>query len=169
LPARAALHRAAAPASAPVFAAALLTDRLETGEAKQSVAAIRDEAFEILSELLDALECAFEKLLLQGVNRGIVDQASGVRRVEKISAANEVEIDRVEKETVGRIIGAGALPIPGEQRVQRVDRDDRRAVLGRERAELRESREIADALVAVAPQRVELRREANARPAIRGA
>ena len=46
----------------PVFAAALLTDRLETGEAKQSVAAVRDEAFEILrcprarlglSELLD--------------------------------------------------------------------------------------------------------------------
>ena len=157
----------------PVFAAAPLADRLETGEAKQSVAALRDEAFEILrcprarlglNGMLEVPERAFEKLLLQGVNGGIVDQAAGVRRVEEISAANDVEIDRVEKETVGRIIGAGALAILSEKRVQRVDRDDRRSVRGRERAELRESREIADALVAVAPQRIKLRREAEGAP-----
>ena len=65
-----------------------------------------------LSEMLEVPERAFEKLLLQGVNGGIIDQASGVRRVEEISIANDVEIDRVEKETVGRIIGTGALAIP---------------------------------------------------------
>ena len=48
--------------------------------------------------------------------------------------------------------------------MQRVDRDDRRSVRGRERAELRQSGEIADALVAVAPQRIKLRREAEGAP-----
>ena len=59
------------------------------------------------------------------------------------------------------MIGARAVAIDGEERVQRIDSDDRSAGAGGRRRGLAQRREVADALVVGPPQRIEVGGEAE--------
>src|SRR5262249_59839409 len=48
-------------------------------------------------------------------------------RVEAVVEARDIEVDRIEESPVRRMIGASALALTAEQRVQRIDADGRRA------------------------------------------
>ena len=85
----------------------------------------------------------------------------------EVGHAHHVDVDRIEEAAIGRMVRARALAVFGEERMQRIDADDRAAGARGRDAGLGERREIADALVAGAAQRVEMRGEPEATRACR--
>ena len=87
-------------------------------------------------------------------------------RVRKIGEPFDVDVDRIEKPAIGRMVRARALAVARELRVQRIDADDGAPGAGGRRPGLGERRQVADSLIARPTQRIELGREAElVRPA----
>ena len=78
------------------------------------------------------------------------------RRLQKRIHATEIDIDRIDESPVRGLVGAGALAIPGEQVMQRIDAGERSAQHRRSLAELCQGFEIADARIGRMPQRIEM-------------
>ena len=96
----------------------------------------------------------------------LLEQQARVVRRGKIGHAVHVDVDRIEKAPVRRMVGARAAAILGEQRVQRIDPDDAASCSRRGLGDRRERGEVADALIAAPPQRIQVRGEAEATPAV---
>ena len=167
-------------------------DRLENREAAQRLAA-RDDERRMFGEqrimrlreprALESGPARLQQIFLEAPD-GFILHRSGVRRIgdaigasgdrrlqrgvaRQVGAVQRIDIDRIEKAPVGRIIGARAFAIVGEKNMQRIDAERRRADSPRRFAKQAERGEIADALVAragraFAPLRIELRAEAEA-------
>ena len=165
----------------PVLAGALLGDRLEGGETLQRGAAIGAERVH-LAVAAEGGAGGLQHRALGRPDGGIVHQpgrrqlgkggrivrhrGAGHRRIQPAILAGHVDIDRVEEPPVGRVIGAGALAIVGEQRVQRVEPDHRRPGPRRRPGQAGERGEVADALIAGPPHRIEMRRHTEPPPAL---
>ena len=80
----------------------------------------------------------------------------GARQAGDFAKRLDVEIDRIEKIAIARIIGAGAVAIAREQGVQRIDPDRGVAGAAGRFRQFRERGEVADPLIAFAAQAVNL-------------
>jgi hypothetical protein len=90
------------------------------------------------------------------------EQIAGRRRGRKIRHVLQVDVDRIQKPAVGGMVRARPVALAAEQRVQRVEPDGGAACPRRRRGDLLQRREVADPLVAVPAQRVQMRGETEA-------
>ncbi len=77
-----------------------------------------------------------------------------------------VHVHWIEEPAVRRMIGAGTVALPAEQGVKRIDPDSGGAGRGSGLGNLRQGGEVADPLIALAPQAVEVGRQAPSPAAI---
>ena len=163
-------------------------DRVEQREPAERFAAGGNEAVELGDERvgaraqLEMREACVEERTLRLPHRLVVDvhlrrEARDARpqlrvqrlrrgRLGEVGHALDVDVDRIEEAPVGRMVGAGALPVARKERVQRTDACEAAAGAGGGFTQQRERREIADALVAAPPQRIQVRRESEAARAV---
>ena len=97
------------------------------------------------------------------VARNHAGRRPGLEAVER----GRVQVDRIEEAAVGGMVGAGAVALGREQRVERVEPDGHGALRPRALAETGERGEVADAAVPDPPQRIEMRRHAVGPRALR--
>src|SRR5581483_5279404 len=86
------------------------------------------------------------------------------REVQRRACRRNVDVQRVQKETADRRVGAGGVRIGQVQLVKRVESDDARTASGGIRGKTRQVAEVADAPVRRRTQRVELQRKAPRAP-----
>ena len=87
------------------------------------------------------------------------------RRRFEVRNILDVDVDRIEETPIGRVIRTRAVAI-GEQRMQRIERDDGASGRRRGGARLAQRREIANALVTPPAKRVQVRGESETASAI---
>ena len=138
----------------PVCRAEGFGDGLESGEAAERI--------RIDSIRRPAKAASWRMATFAGPDRLIVDWARDGLDAGAAGEAGDVDIDRVQKAPVGRLVGAHSGAIVGEQGVQRVQADDGGACVRGFRGEAGECGEVADALITSRSKGIQMRRNAEA-------